>query len=366
MKVRVVGTGASVPPLVMTTERLLGHYPGPRRHPWTAEEFEKKTGIRERRFCVDLDKDTGRALRWPDGPAVAGPAVQLAEQALIEALERAGIESRELDALVVGGCTPDRPHFGSDAQLLHHRLGMRRDAVVLQTDVGCGGAPFCLQWASEMILSGVRRNVAVVLVQTISPLFDPEVYAGHLEYDNTANEAFLTTLLFGDGAGAVVLQAADDGGRSAILSSRLTNTHYEITARPAGGNLRPPGRPDIVPSDHAFYVVGRRVADAYPHRMHDIIDQVRNAAGLGGDDVARYFPHQSNLRLIEQLMLVADLPEDRTSINVDRYGNTSGASVLILLAEDVRGGIVELGSGAPIVIAAIGANLQVGAQAIAL
>ncbi|WP_406230062.1 3-oxoacyl-ACP synthase III family protein [Nocardia sp. NBC_01009] len=366
MKVRIIGTGASVPNLVMTNERLLDMFPGPRKNPWTPTEFEQKTGIRQRRFSVDLDDRTGRAVFPPGYGEPPGPAGILAENALQEALTTADIDARELDGLIIGCCTPDLLHFGTDAQLLHHRLGMRPDATVLQTDVGCGGAVFCLQWAKEMLLSGIRKRIAVVITHTMSPLFDSEMYTGSVTFDENEVGAFLTPLLFGDGAGAVILEATDDDSNSGIVSSLAVNEHYEITLRPGGGNLHPPGLPSTALSDHAFYITGKRVADAYVPVMKKSIDHALAEARMDADDIARFYPHQSNLRLIERLMDAANMREDRTATNVERYGNTAGASVLILLAEDVRAGTVTLGGGEPVVVAAIGANLQYGAHVIRL
>ncbi|MET8877290.1 3-oxoacyl-ACP synthase III family protein [Nocardia sp. NPDC004604] len=366
MKVRITGAGASVPPMAMSNERLLNIFPGPRKRPWTPADFEKKTGIRERRFSFDLDDRTGRAV-FPDGYGEPpGPAGVLTESALLEALAVAGVGAEDLDGLIIGCCTPDQLHFGSDAQLLHHRLGMRPDAALLQIDIGCGGAIFCLQWAKELILSGARKRVAVVMTHVMSPLFDREMYSGGVEYDRRANEAFLTALLFGDGAGAVILEATDDDSASEMLSSIAINEYFEIAVRRAGGNLHPPGLPTTATHDHAFHIIGKRVADAYAPVLKKVIDHALADARMDIGDIARFYPHQSNLRLIEQLIDVGGLPPNRTATNVERYGNTSGASVLILLAEDIRNGVTTLGSGDPVVIAAIGANLQYGTHVIRL
>lgn len=334
--------------------------------PWTASELEKKTGIRERRFSFDYDDATGHPL-FPAGYGEPpGPAGVLAEQALREALVTADIDADSLDALIVGGSTPDRLHFGDDAQHLHHRLGMRPDAIVLQTNIGCAGAIFCLQWAKEMILSGARKRVAVVMVQVVSSLLNPATYGGSIEYAGKDTEAFLTALLFGDGAGAIVLEATGDDSDSAMVAVSTTNEHFEIAVQPGGGNLRPAGLPTTSFADLAVHIIGKRVADAYVPVMKKSIDAVLGDAGLEAADLARLYPHQANRRLIEPLREALDLPEERTAINVDRYGNTSGASVLILLAEDLRHGVVSLGSGAPVVLAAVGANLQYGAHLIRL
>lgn len=366
VKARIVGTGASVPPLVVDNRRLLEIFPGPRKSPWTAAEFEQKTGIRERRFSFDLDDLTGRAMVPAGYGEPPGPAGLLAEEALVEALGAAGVEPLQLDGLVYGTCTPDVLHFGSDAQMLHQRLGMRTDATVLQVDVGCGGAVFCLQWAKELLLGGARQRIAVVVTNAMSPLYDRSVYGEALTFGDCEVEAFLTPLLFGDGAGAVVLEAVCDEHSSGMLSALTINESYEIAMKPAGGNLRPPGGVTTALSDHAFYIVGKRVAEAYAPVMKKAIDHAVAEARMTVDDMTRVLVHQANLRLIEKLSDVANIDPERMPINVDRYGNTSAASVLILLAEDIRAGNISLGSGEPVVLATIGANFQYGAHVIRL
>ncbi|MFE4456777.1 3-oxoacyl-ACP synthase III family protein [Nocardia tengchongensis] len=366
MKVRIAGVGAAVPPTIIPTEKLLSIFPGPRKKPWTVDEFEAKTGIRERRFSIDIDDRTGFPMFPPGYGQTPGPAGELAEDAIREALASADLDPGDLDALIFGSSTPDTPHFGTDAQHLHHRLGMRSDAPALHVDVGCGGSVFALQWAKEMILSGVRRRVAVVLVQVVSPLLNRSTYSGSLEYAGNDNEAFLTALLFGDGAGAAILTRAEDDSASEMMSAATVNEYFEIAVQRAGGNLRPPGFPGLDPSDFAVHIIGKRVADAYAPLLERTIGQALAEAGLQAGDVAKFYLHQANRRLIEQLSTALGAGDARTPINVDRYGNTSGASPLILLAEEVRAGAIALGSGEPIVIAAIGANLQYGAHVVRL
>ncbi|MFE2961053.1 3-oxoacyl-ACP synthase III family protein [Nocardia tengchongensis] len=366
MKVRIAGVGAAVPEAVIPTAKLLSIFPGPRKKPWTADEFVAKTGIRERRFSVDLDENSGMPI-FPPGYGVApGPAGTLAEEAIREALDSAGLDPGDLDALIFGSNTPDTLHFGTDAQHLHYRLGMRPDASALHVDLGCGGSVFALQWAKEMILSGARRHVAVVLTQVVSPLLNRLTYAGSLDYGGNDNEAFLTALLFGDGAGAAILTRTDDDSESELVSAVTLNEYFEIAVQRAGGNLRPPGFPGLNPSDFAVHIIGKRVADAYAPVLERVIGQALSEAGMGTGDIAKFYLHQSNRRLIEQLADDLGAEGARVPINVDRYGNTSGASVLILLAEEVRAGAVALGSGEPVVIAAVGANLQYGAHVVRL
>lgn len=365
MKVRIISSGAAVPDRVVYNEELTEKFPGPIKKPWTAAEFEKKTGIRERRFFCELD-DRGRALLPSVEPGQPGPAGTLMESALREALERSDIDPATLDGLIVGSVTPDRPHFGDDGQLLHHRLGMRPDASVLQVDIGCGGAAFCLQWAQEILLSGLRRRLAVVMVQTTSPRLAPDVYSGQVWRDGKASEAFLSALLFGDGAGALILEATDTDAPSGFESSVTRNEYCHIVEVPGGGNLKPPGRSDTDPTDFAFHVIGRRVADSYAPEMIRSISDVMSGTRLTLPEISRFYLHQPNLRLVEKLIAEAGIPADRTAINVDRYGNTSHAGVVIALAEDIRAGVVEFGSGTPILMASIGANFQNGAHVIRL
>ncbi|MBJ6766094.1 3-ketoacyl-ACP synthase [Myxococcaceae bacterium JPH2] len=368
-RVCLVGAGAFVPTRTISNARITRAIPG-----WSAERIEEKIGIRERRFLWDFDDERGRAIPPPDD--VAGrfyPATNtdMCEVALRQALSRSGVEPVELDALFVVTCTPDAPHFNHDAMALHQRLGLREDAFALVVDDGCGGTPYVLDLVKKMMDGGRFRTVAVVASAFTSPLLNREVYTDELPPGPgrpKALNAYLSMYVFGDGAGAVVLRARpgeEDG--PGILKSFSGNAHGELVTRRGGGLLKLPYQPGWTrPSDMAFVVDGFKVARSYPEYMQKCLDTVLGSDPARRRRVHRYYFHQPNKRVMDAFVHRAGLPPEAVACNVDRYGNTSAAGMLILLAEDLEQGRVSLGGGDLVVVAAVGANIHYGAQLIRL
>jgi 3-oxoacyl-[acyl-carrier-protein] synthase III len=360
MNVTIAGAGGYVPPLVVKNERLVKAIPG-----WTPERIADKTGILERRFAWDFDEETGRAVA-PGPIQDPGASVQLMEPAVREALALAGLSASDLDGVMVTGCTPDQTNFSHDAMVLHRRLGMRPEAFALVHDDGCGGALFHLAMARELILSGQRRTIAVVGVNAFSPHLDREVYAGKLEHEGKVLGSFLSFYLFGDGAGAIILRGEPEKGRSGIVSSYAANEHVDLVIRRGGGGMWPahPGR--SVPGDFGFFVDGQRVASCFAPYLKRAIDGALARSELGLGDIERFYLHQANKRVLEAFIKEAGIPPERVAMHMERYGNIVTAGTLVLLAEDLREGVVKLGSGAPILMAAIGAGAQYAAHVIRL
>jgi 3-oxoacyl-[acyl-carrier-protein] synthase III len=363
MNVIIAGMGAYVPPHVIDNERLVKAIPG-----WTAERIAEKTGILARRYMWDFDETTGCTIA-PERIADPGPTVQVCEPALREALAAAGLDPRELDGLILTTCTPDQTNFSHDAMVLHQRVGMRPEAFALVHDDGCGGALFHLAMARELLLGGQRKTVAIVGANVISPLIDREVYTRRLLHGDSELGAFLTVYLFGDGAGAIILRAEPSVGdhqRSGIVASYAANEHSELVVRRGGGNMWPshPGRAEF--SDPAFYVDGKLVASSFEPLLRKAIDGALTRAELGVADIERFYLHQANKRVLEAFVDKAGIPGDRVAMHMERYGNITSAGTLVLLAEEIREGKVELGSGMPVLMAAIGAGAQCAAHVIRL
>jgi len=357
--VRVVGAGACVPPRVVSNAQIAQAIPG-----WSAEQILARTGIRERRFLWDVD--FSRGLAQGEVPHEdEGPNVTLAEGALRQALERAGMRGADLDGLVVVTCSPDQLNFNHDALVLHRKLGMRADAFALVNDSGCGGALFQMQLAAELIRGGGRKAIAIVGVNVTSPYLDRELFCQVQEHQGKPLGAMLTMYLFGDGAGAVILRGDSDSG-SGILASYTSNTQLDLVIRRGGGALRPPGSSRTQRGDHGFYVVGKLVAEVFGPQVQNAMERVREQVPVGLGDVARFYLHQANLRLVEKLVETAGLPRERVAIHMDRYGNTSAAGTFILLAEDLAEGRVKLGSGELVWFAAVGAGAQCASHLVAL
>ncbi len=362
--IRFAGAGAFVPSRVITNERIARAFPG-----WSAERIEEKTGIRERRYLWDIDEQ-GTAIAPPESehpPLFPASNTDMCEVALRRALASSGLEARELDALFVVTCTPDELNFNHDAMALHQRLGCRTDTFALVVDDGCGGTPYIIDMVRKMMEGGRFKTVAVVASTLSSPQLRREVYTDEVTPSPGRKplNAYLSAYVFGDGAGAVVLRADGREG-SGILASMSGNAHAELVIRRGGGMMRLPYQGRTRPADLAFVVDGPRVAESYPLYMRQCIDAVLAEHPALRSEVARYYFHQPNKRLMEHFIQVAGLPAQRVALNVDRYGNTSAAGMLVLLAEDLESGRVRLGSGDLVLVAAVGANVHYGAQLVRL
>ncbi|QRN92806.1 3-ketoacyl-ACP synthase [Archangium violaceum] len=361
--VRVAGAGAFIPSRTISTERIAAVFPG-----WSAERILEKTGIHERRFLWDIDA-RGRAIPPPEDDLPIYPAsnTDMSETALRRALNQSGVDARELDALFLITCTPDELNFNHDAMALHHRLGCRADTFALVIDDGCGGTPYILDMVCKMMQGGRFKTVAVVASSLLSPQLNPDVYTGALPPapGRKSLNAYLSAYVFGDGAGAVVLRADGREGEG-ILTTMSGNAHAELVIRRGGGVLRLPYQGRTRPVDMAFVVDGPRVAESYSFYMRQCLEEVLAHRPELRSEVKRYYFHQPNKRLMEHFIGTMGLPQKRVAINVDRYGNTSAAGKLILLAEDLESGRVRLGSGDLVLMAAVGANVHYGAQLIRL
>jgi 3-oxoacyl-[acyl-carrier-protein] synthase III len=360
-----VGAGAYVPHHVVTADAIASAIPG-----WPADKIVERTGIIERRYLWPLDVEHGRAVPVPE-PAqqesTAVSATDMAEVALTRALESAGIHARELDVLIVVTCTPDQPRFSHDAMALQRRLGLRSGAHCFVVDSGCGGSLYMLDMVARMLEVGGARTAAVVGTNFTSPLVDRDVYAqdGPIGEDGKAIGPYLSAYVFGDGAGAVVVRA-DHGSSSGIRASIAGNECHVLVRSPGGGALSPAYGDRYRAIDHAFIVSGRLVASTYLQTMAQCMSTVTDEVGCPLERVERFYLHQANERLLRALAERVGLRGDQLATNVARVGNTSSAGMFMLLAEDLERGRVALGSGAPVVFAAIGAGVHYGAQLVYL
>jgi 3-oxoacyl-(acyl-carrier-protein) synthase III len=359
--VRIAGAGSYVPPRVVETARMVEAIPG-----WSAEWIEEKTGMRERRFLWDVDTEAGVAVVPKVATGEPQTNTDMCEVALRRALDMAEMDATELDAVLLVTCTPDRLNFSYDAMEVHRRLGCRVDTYALTIDDGCGGTPYIMDMAYRMIRSGAVNSVAVIGSACTSALIDRSVWSGEVNHTpgrKPLNAAF-GMYVFGDAAGAVVLRS-DPDPRLGILASVAGNDYQELVVRRGGGlHERLYGKSSA--AEDAFVIDGQLVARSYRVFMKKCITQVLADRPELADEVKRYYFHQPNKRLLDHFVADIGLPADRVACNVDRYGNTSAAGMLVLLAEDLESGAVTLGSGDLVLIAAVGANVHYGAQLVRL
>lgn len=320
----ILGTGSELPSKVMTNaalERLVDT---------TDEWITTRTGIKERRI---LEEGKGNA--------------DMAYRASVRALKDASLEAKDVEAIIMGTVSPDYP-FPSSACVLEDMLGARK-AFSFDVNAACSGFLNALAVADSFIRTGMIRNALVIGSDTLSRL---------LNWKDRG-----TCILFGDGAGAVVLGVSHDGAPG-ILSARLrTDGSYVKTLYvPAGGSLKPASLESVRKNEHTITMNGKEVFKVAVRSMEEISREALDEAGIGIDEVSLVIPHQANLRIITALAERLKVPMSKVMVNLDRYGNTSAASVPVALDEARREGRIRRGD--IVLLNAFGAGFAWGAAVI--
>jgi 3-oxoacyl-[acyl-carrier-protein] synthase-3 len=317
-RVGITGIGASVPDRVLTNEDL-------ERIVETSDEWiVERTGIRERRIAEA-------------GEATSDLAVPAAE----EALERASVRAREIDLLIVATASPDML-FPSTSCLVQDRIGAR-NAAAYDLLAGCTGFVYALAQAYGAIAAGLADRALVVGAEVLSKL------------TNWRDRG--TCILFGDGAGAAVLERVPAGG---FLGFELgaDGSGGEDLAVPAGGTRAPATRATLEQDLHFIRMNGREVYRFATRIMVSSAEALLEACGYGVDDVDLYVAHQANKRIIDHAARILGLPPEKVVVNIDRYGNTSSASIPICLVEALEGGAIA--NGTRVFMTGVGAGLTWG------
>lgn len=296
----------------------------------TSDEWiVSRTGIRERRVAAAHETTASMA-------AVAAK----------RAIAVAGIGADEIDLILLATLTPDY-WMPATAALVKEAIGNTR-AVAMDIAAACSGFVYSYATAQAYITSGMARHVLVI---------GAELLTRFLDYTDRN-----TCILFGDGAGAVVLSASDEpGGGLGIELTTEPQGAYMIWL-PSGGSKSPPSAETIARGEHYIRMEGR---ETYRFATRTLVSTALAAidhAGLQLADIDLIIPHQANVRIIEAVARGLDLSMDRMFVNVDRYGNTSAASIPIALAEAANSGRIR--KGGRIVIVAFGAGFTSGAVAI--
>ncbi|MFW6381349.1 MAG: beta-ketoacyl-ACP synthase III [Bacillota bacterium] len=315
VKATITGMGKYIPEKVLTNNEL-------EKMVDTSDKWIKtRTGIEERRIAAEDE-----------------PTSELAIKASLEALDDAGITAAELDMILVATATPDML-FPATACLLQDQL-KAGPVATFDLEAGCSGFVYGLSVGSQFIESGMYETVLVVGAETLSKITDWEDRG--------------TCVLFGDGAGAAVLQATDRGGMLAfdLGSDGSGGKHLEV---PAGGSRHPASKETIEKRMHYIKMDGNPVFKFAVKRMGQSSLDVLKKAGIDADDVNLFVPHQANTRIIKAAAKRLGLEDDRVFINLPKYGNTSTASVPIALYEAREEGLVN--NGDILVLVAFGAGL---------
>jgi 3-oxoacyl-[acyl-carrier-protein] synthase-3 len=298
---RIAGTGSYLPEKCLTNDDLAKFVD-------TSDEWiAARTGIRERHVAAD-GETTG----------------DLAYHAAVRALEAAGVAPSELDLIILGTTTPDLI-FPSTACLLQHRLGAN-GCPAFDVNAACSGFVYALTIADKFIRSGAARTALVVGSETLTRMLDWEDRA--------------TCVLFGDGAGAVVLKADTETG---ILSTHMhaDGGKKELLWNPVGVSVG--FKPEEKNAGVRVLMTGNEVFKHAVKALDSVVEEALEANGLDRHDIDWLIPHQANLRIIEATAKRLDMPMERVVVTVDKHGNTSSGSVPLALDEAVRSGRVQRG-----------------------
>ena len=316
---RIAGTGSYLPPRRVTNDDLVAQLAGQGIE--TSDEWiVERTGIHARHFA---ERDVSSS--------------DLALQASLRALEAAGRQAQDIDLIIVATSTPDMV-FPSTAAILQHKLGITNGCPVFDVQAVCSGFVYALTVADAMIRSGAANRVLVV---------GSEVFSRILDFSDRT-----TCVLFGDGAGAVVLEASDQPG---ILASQLhaDGSHVGILCVPGnvyGGEVM--GDPLLKMDGQAVFKLAVGVLEKAARATLD-------KAGLTEADIDWLIPHQANIRIMQSTARKLKLPMDKVVVTVAEHGNTSAASIPLALDHAVRAGQVK--PGQTVLLEGVGGGFTWGA-----
>jgi 3-oxoacyl-[acyl-carrier-protein] synthase-3 len=319
-RAKIVGTGAAVPRKLLTNadlEKMVN----------TSDQWIRdRTGIRERHIVSEGEKFS-----------------DLCTQAAGEALKRAKVRAEDLDMILVGTISSDML-FPATSCLVQRNLGATR-AAASDVSAACVGFLYGLHLADALIQSNKAENVLVI---------GGEILSRYVDWTDRS-----TCVLFGDGAGAVVLQATR--GDHGILGSRMkSNGNYgDFICMPGGGSNRPANDAKSIEEKLPYIKMkGNETFKVAVKAMADVSTELLTEQGFAKEEIKLFIPHQANERIIDAVGERMKFPADRVFKNVDRYGNTSAASIPIALDESVRAGLIKTGD--LILMTAFGAGLVWG------
>ena len=312
----IVGWGKFVPAKILTNADLSKIVD-------TSDEWiVTRTGIKERRIAGSKDSSATMGLA-----------------AAKDAIEMAGIRPNEIDLIICATATPEHV-FPSTASLIQDALGATK-AGAFDLSAGCSGFMYGLAMAAQIIQGGSSQVILVIGSETLSRI---------LNWNDRA-----TCVLFGDGAGAMVLKSSDSKGGVLSSLTRSDGSGGDLLTIPAGGSHMPATVETVQQGLHFVQMNGREVFRFATRVIDKATREVVEKAGLKLDDIDLFIPHQANLRIIQAAARSLALKEDRIFVNLDRYGNTSSASIPIAICEAVEKGRIKPGN--QIVMVGFGAGL---------
>lgn len=322
--VKIAGTGSYLPEKVLTNHDL-------EKMVETSDEWiRSRTGIRERRIAAD------------DQPTSA-----LGAAAARRALDSAGLAASDLDLIIVATITPDEI-FPNTACFVQKEIGAV-NATCFSVEAACSGFTYMMEIASALIRTGAHRNALIIGAEKLSSMVDWE--------DRT------TCVLFGDGAGAAVLTAVEPAENAYICSTLgADGTYTDILHTPGGGSRLPFSAEVFEQKLHCLQMSGQEVFKLAVNNMANAARETLKKAAIRVDQVRWLIPHQANTRIINSVAKRLKVPLEKVFVNLEKYGNTSAASIPIALDELIRGGNVK--EGDYLLFVAFGGGLTWGANLI--
>ena len=321
VRAKISSVGSYVPPRLLTNadlEKMVAT-----NDQWITE----RTGIRERHL---VDK----------GVATSDLAVEAAKICLA----RRGIDASEIEAIIIATVTPDMA-FPATACLVQDKLGAPH-AWGFDLSAACSGFPYALQMGAKLVESGAHKKVLVIGSDVMSSIID---------YTDRA-----TCIIFGDGAGAVLLEPCEEG------EIGLIDFHHEIDGSgavslnmPAGGSRLPASHATVDAKQHFVHQDGQAVYKFAVRKMSEISEALLTRNGVLGSELGCFIPHQANKRIILSTAERLGMPEDRVIINIDRYGNTTAGTIPIAMNTAIEEG--RLKKGDLVLLASVGAGFTAAA-----
>ena len=319
-RVKISALGIYVPPRILTNADL------EKMVDTNDEWIMSRVGIRERHI---VDKGVATS--------------DLATEAAKKALAQRGIDASELDAIIVATVTPDML-FPATACLVQDKLGAKK-VWGFDLSAGCSQFVYALQVGAQFVQTGAHKKVMVIGADVMSSIID---------YKDRA-----TCVIFGDGAGAVILEPSEEDSLGLIdFLHEVDGSGGASLYMPGGGSLNPPSHETVDKNMHVVHQDGQAVFKFAVRKMAESCDEILKKNGLTGSDIDVFIPHQANLRIINATAERLKMSPESIVINIDRYGNTTGATIPLAMHTAIEDG--RLKKGSMVLLAAVGAGFTVG------
>ena len=319
-RVKISALGIYVPPRLLTNADL------EKMVDTNDEWIMSRVGIRERHI---VDKGVATS--------------DLATEAAKKALAQRGIDASELDAIIVATVTPDML-FPATACLVQDKLGAKK-VWGFDLSAGCSQFVYALQVGAQFVQTGAHKKVMVIGADVMSSIID---------YKDRA-----TCVIFGDGAGAVILEPSEEDSLGLIdFLHEVDGSGGVALYMPGGGSLNPSSHETVDKNMHVVHQDGQAVFKFAVRKMAESCDEILKKNGLTGSDIDVFIPHQANLRIINATAERLKMSPESIVINIDRYGNTTGATIPLAMHTAIEDG--RLKKGSMVLLAAVGAGFTVG------